>query len=235
MRIKSVLVFCLIILVNFGCKNNQETNDSGSNNKKVKKKRYSDEGIYPKIKRRGWLKENEGAMYAEFPLESKVDSFPIVITFGFDNGHFVIDESNKDGRTEKEIVDLAFENIDNFESEISISKNMAFASGNYLSCEKILSKSHLINLQKELNTNEIYVSIPREMCMYAIAKDAAEDDMFNFMTTHAFTWADYSYGNKNICELIIHVKDGNIQGFVEVPKEAMDLGRELFEGKSSGE
>jgi hypothetical protein len=73
--------------------------------------------------------------------------------------------------------------------------------------------------QRLLETNEIYVAIPRRKCLMLIAKNNAKG-LGTFFDMQMKTWDDDSHGNAPILISFITMSEGVVTGFTSLEKYA---------------
>ncbi|QDO94508.1 hypothetical protein FNB79_11205 [Formosa sediminum] len=184
----------------------------------VEQTENSDKKIYPILKPGNWVGLRAGAISSNLIGTEEDGDLEVVIAYGMDtpdNFVFLTHDHLKtmDGQF---IMNEAFENIDNYNTEFEYSKalqnKVLTASGHDFSSERILSKSHMLKAHKMLEADELLVSIPRRSCMMVISKDADNELLNTFLYLHKNAWEDDSYGNAPIANIFFVVKDGEITG-----------------------
>jgi len=80
------------------------------------------------------------------------------------------------------------------------------------SSEKILSKKHMDEAHKELNSEELLVSIPRRGLIFVCSNSLSEEDCNHFINLHARIVCQESDQLELLCEDIFVVKDGEVSG-----------------------
>lgn len=87
----------------------------------------------------------------------------------------------------------------------------------FFSSEKIMSRKHMLEAHKMLDSDEIYVSIPRKGLIFSVSKNITEDQLNQFFKLHYFIVMDdkkEKEGFELLCEDIFVVKDGEIDSFL---------------------
>jgi len=178
--------------------------------------------VYPILKPGDWIGIKAGCI--KQTLLGTPENPQLVVGFGYDaptNFVFLM-PSDLENKDPNEILKDAYENLENFEQDFEISKaldgKVLTASGRDFSSEKILCKSHMMKAHELLNSDELFVSIPRRRCMMVTSRQADKELVNTFIALHKNAWEDESYGNTQILNVIFVVKDGKIDGIIQLDK-----------------
>jgi len=200
-------------------KGNEET-DKSANDSIEQVKSRSNNVIYPILKPGDWVGLKAGAISQTIVGDPKNPQ--LVIAFGYDTPeNFVFlmarDLENKDPQ---KVVGQAFKNLEAVPSQFvanqALDCKVLTASGHDFSSEKILNKNFMMIAHKLLNTEEILVSIPRRRCMMVTARSVDEKTLNIFGNLHNNAWLDDSYGNAPIINALFVLKNGEIDGLINL-------------------
>ena len=178
--------------------------------------------VYPILKPGDWIGAKAGCI--KQTLLGTLENPQLIVGFGYDapTNFVFVKHSDLNGTDVETLVDKAYNNLEDFEQAFQISSTLngkiLTASGKDFSSEKILSNSHMMKAQELLETDELYVSIPRRRCMMIIAKNADNKLVNAFLELHKNAWEDSSYNNAPILNAIFIVKDGEITGILRLDK-----------------
>ena len=178
--------------------------------------------IYPILKPGDWVGIKAGAI--KQTLIGTQEEPQLVVGFGYDTpSNFVfLMPKDLEGKDPNNILSEAYRNLEevqiNFEVSEEIDGKILTASGNDFSAEKILSKAHMMKAHELLNTEELFVSIPRRRCMMITSKSAKKETLNVFAAFHGKVWEDDSYGNAPIINALFVVINGEINGLIPLDK-----------------
>lgn len=176
--------------------------------------------IYPILKPGDWVGIKTGAL--KQTLLGSQENPELVIAFGYDAPTNFVFLTPKDliGKDANSILEEAYSNLEKIEQEYEISSELngkiLFASGHDFSSEKILCRSHMMKAHELLNSDELFVSIPRRRCMMITSKHANKELLGTFVELHKNAWSDDSYGNAPIIDAVFVVKEGEIEGILSL-------------------
>ena len=178
--------------------------------------------IYPILKPGDWVGLKTGAVRQ---LRFGTEEEPIlVVAFGYNapNNFVFLTYKDLEKLNPEEVRIAAYENIDNYHQEFEISNKyngrILFASGQDFSSEKILCKEHMLKAHKLLNSEELYVSIPRRRCMMIMSTKESDELLQVFATLHKKAWLDNSYGNAPILDAFFRIREGEIFDMIPLYK-----------------
>ncbi len=180
-------------------------------------------GIYPILKPGDWVGIKAGAL--KQTLFGTQENPDLVIAFGYDAPSNFVFLTPKDieGRDPKVILEEAYNNLENINQEFEISSvpngKILFASGNDFSSEKILCRNHMLKAHELLESEELFVSIPRRRCMMITSKNADREVLGTFIGLHKNVWEDDSYGNAPILDVLFVVVKGEIDGIIPLNQD----------------
>ena len=86
----------------------------------------------------------------------------------------------------------------------------------FIASESILSKKHMLEAHKMLDCDELMVSIPRKGLIFIADNNLEAEHKKNFMNMHAYLIMDNKYNLEILCEDIFMVKNGKIEGVLEI-------------------
>lgn len=92
------------------------------------------------------------------------------------------------------------------------------------STSKIISKKHMLEAHKMLNTDKLLVSIPLHDVIFVCKKDLSEEDFKMFFAIHYYALSNNKNQSNILCEDSFIVKNGEIEGAFEYP----DISEELL-------
>lgn len=101
---------------------------------------------------------------------------------------------------------------ENLEYRVLSCKKSFFAS------EKIMSKKHMLEANKLLNTDELLVSIPRRELIFVCNKNIDKAHYSHFLNMHAYMVLQENEDLEFLCEDIFIVKNGEIDEVLEIPQ-----------------
>lgn len=84
------------------------------------------------------------------------------------------------------------------------------------SSEKIMSKKHMSQAHKMLDSNKLFVSIPRKGLIFVCREDLKPDDYSYFLKLHQFIVMDNKNENEFLCEDIFLVENGEISNVLSI-------------------
>ncbi|PKB42428.1 hypothetical protein AX016_0595 [Cellulophaga sp. RHA19] len=88
-----------------------------------------------------------------------------------------------------------------------------------LASEKILSKKHMLEAHKMLNSNELLVSIPRKGLIFVCSNLLDKEHITHFMNLHAYAILSDKQGFEVLCEDLFVVEEGevvNVMGITQL-------------------
>ncbi len=143
-----------------------------------------------------------------------------------ENGDTEVFQINTDNKGEdyyKMVFENGERNFDNFELPFEfwnpIDKKLDYK---VLSCkpslfasQKIMSKKHMLEAHKLLNTDELLVSIPRMGAIFVCDKKVSKEHRSDFFNQHAYIVLEESIKKEVLCEDIFVVKNGEIDSVFE--------------------
>lgn len=172
--------------------------------------------IYPILKPGNWIGIKAGAI--KQTLLGTEEEPLLVVGFGYDTpSNFVfLMPKDLEGKDPNKILQDAYSNLEavqsNFEISEKLGRKVLTASGNDFSAEKILSKKHMMKAHELLESNELFVSIPRRRCMMITSRSADKETLNIFVGLHNNAWKDDSYGNAQIMNGLFVVINGEMDG-----------------------
>lgn len=200
-------------------KGNEETDNSA--NRSVNQVESGENNvIYPILKPGDWVGLKAGAINQT--IVGDPQNPQLVIAFGYDtpeNFVFLMGRDMEDKDPQQE-VGQAFKNLQAVPSQFVANQQLdgkvLTASGHDFSAEKILNKDFMMIAHKLLNTEEIFVSIPRRRCMMVTSRSVDEKTLNIFGNLHNNAWLDDSYGNAPIINALFVLKNGEIDGLINL-------------------
>ena len=178
--------------------------------------------IYPILKPGDWVGIKAGAV--KQTLIGTPEEPQLVVGFGYDTpSNFVfLMPRDLEGKDPNKILAEAYQNLEEVQPKFEISEELdgkiLTASGNDFSAEKILSKSHMMKAHELLDSDELFVSIPRRRCMMITSKSVKKETLNVFAALHGKVWEDDSYGNAPIINALFVVINGEINGLIPLDK-----------------
>lgn len=170
--------------------------------------------IYPILKPGDWVGIKAGALRKT--VVGTQENPQVVIAYGYDTPENFIFLTPKHLETMDgdQVIKSAFENLESHKTEFTpaaaLNNLVLTASGTDFSSERILSTTHMQAAHKQLNSDELWVSIPRRRCMMVVSKHTSENILNQFLQLHLHAWKDDSYGNAPISPDLFLVKNGEI-------------------------
>jgi len=177
--------------------------------------------IYPVLKPGDWIGINNG--FLKQTIYGTKEDPKLVVAFAYNTPNNFIFLSPKDfeGKSKEEVtatLKKAYENLEtivsNFKFIDSLKSKVITSSGNDFSCEKVLSKNHMMQAHKLLNSNELFVSIARRRCMFITSKNVEPEIRTAFIKLHENTWSEENTNNAPVFNGIIVVVNGEIVDFI---------------------
>lgn len=168
--------------------------------------------IYPILKPGDWVGIEAGAL--KQTLIGTQEEPLVVVGFGYDtpsNFVFLMPKDIK-GKDSKKMVHDAYENLESItiEFETLLDGKILTSSGHDFSSEKILCEEHMMKAHELLQSNELYVSIPRRKCMMITSRKADKELFDTFYSLHNKMWEDDSFGNAPIFKGLFVIVNGEI-------------------------
>ena len=204
----------------FGKPNNEADNQFEKEVEQIKSGQINK--VYPILKPGDWIGVKAGCI--KQTLLGTPENPQLVVGFGYDapTNFVFLRQSDLEGKDPNEILKDAYENLENFKQDFEISAalngKVLTASGGDFSSEKILCKNHMMKAHELLNSDELFVSIPRRRCMMVTSRHADKELLNTFVALHKNAWDDESYGNAPIINAMFVVKDGQIDGIISLDK-----------------
>jgi len=91
------------------------------------------------------------------------------------------------------------------------------------SSEKIMSKKHMSEAHKMLDSDKLFVSIPRKGLIFICKKDLKQEDLDYFFKLHQFIVMDNNNKHEFLCEDLFVVENGEISGVLELKELSKSL------------
>lgn len=172
--------------------------------------------IYPILKAWDW----PAKAFSVHEAFAGTDKPPVpLVAYGYETeDHYIfVGKADLAARPLAEIKLEAFANLEKYPVTWKrINNYVLTASGEEFSAEKILSKEFLVEAQRTLNAKQILVGVPRRTVIYAVDAAAPQVDMEMFYRVFRHTYADDSFGNAVITNLLFEYRDGVLVGAREV-------------------
>ncbi|TVZ08075.1 hypothetical protein JM80_0559 [Cellulophaga sp. RHA_52] len=148
---------------------------------------------------------------------------------------FHLKTSNKTEKDFKKLDKHSITNLDNLELpfmywDFTDEKNeydILSARITPLSSEKILSRKHMLEAHKMLNSNELLVSIPRKGLIYVCSYLLDTKHIYQFIDIHTYMILTNKQNCELLCEDLFVVKNGEISNVIGLSQ----LSDKLREGK----
>ena len=164
------------------------------------------DNIYPILQDHEWIAKQQAVNQAFLGIEQK--PMPL-IAYGFEtdkNYQFLGKQILADTKL-SELHSNALTNLCNKEFEFETLFDLGLtASGQSFSAEMILCDEFLLAAQKQLGTDEIFVSVPRRSVIYVAKKAMTESQSTKFFYLVSYTYQDDSLANASITNLIFAYK-----------------------------
>mgnify|MGYP003661196349 CR=1 FL=1 len=132
--------------------------------------------IYPILKPGDWVGIKAGAI--KQTIVGDEQNPKVVVAFGYDTpeNFIFLTHQHLEKMDGNQILKDAYENLENFSTEFEYSKalnnKVLTSSGLDFSSERILSQNHMLKAHKMLNSEELFVTIPRRRCMMVVSKNS---------------------------------------------------------------
>jgi hypothetical protein len=161
--------------------------------------------IFPMIKSAEWRGITHATSLPFVTIEGQLD---LAIVFAQDAGesfqYITPPDLQKPGVQEN--YDKWQSNIDNYPYEIALAEvldnQIATASGEDHSAEKILSPAFLAEACEVLKTDKLLISIPRRRCLMLTSYYGDYKLLEDFFRLHFKAWREEDYGNEVITEMV---------------------------------
>jgi len=171
--------------------------------------------IYPILKPGNWVGVESGAV--NMPFIGSEEKPEVIVGFGYETPEDYVFLTGLDAERMGEnafnkLIEQAYANIDAMHLEFTLIEKLdnqvLTASGKAFSSEAILSKKHMMEAHRILNSKELFVSIPRRTCLMVTSRDVSDSIFSKFTYLHSVAWHESDYGNAPITNMIFVVKDG---------------------------
>lgn len=178
--------------------------------------------VYPILKPGNWVGIQAGAI--KQTLWGSPENPELVVAFGYDAPTNFVFLTHKDleHKDANALLAEAYANLEAIEQEFELSSalnnRVLLASGQDFSSEKILCKSHMLKAHELLQSDELFVSIPRRRCMMITSRHEDNELLNTFIALHQNAWEDDTYGNAPITDALFVVKNGEIDGIIPLNK-----------------
>jgi len=176
---------------------------------------------YPVLQPANWPGIKNGALYNVEVSEDDNDDVPLVVkSYAVDtpDGLVYLSKKHKELFGNRNLYQEASDNLDELKMDFNFEKefdNKALSSsGSLFSIERVLSYKHMRIAHDFLESEELFVSIPRRGNMLIIPKNSDTDMINMFLHVHKHNWNDTTYDNTRIANILFYVKSGNMEGIV---------------------
>ena len=137
---------------------------------------------------------------------------------------FHLKTSNKDEDDYLKFEEHGLKNLDTLElpfefwdfSDKTIEYDVLSTPISVLASEKILSKKHMLEAHKMLNSTELLVSIPRKGLIFVCSNLLDKKYIKHFMNLHAYAIVSEKYQDEVLCEDLFVLKEGEITNIMGI-------------------
>ncbi|SFW42014.1 hypothetical protein [Cellulophaga fucicola] len=178
--------------------------------------------LYPVLQPASWPGVKNGALYNVEVLEDNDDDkIPLVVkSYAVEtpNGLVYLSKKHKDFFGNRNLYQEASDNLDDLEQGFKFEKEfdnkVLSSNGTRFSNERALSYTQMRMAHDFLESEELFVSIPRRGNILIIPKDSDKELLDMFLYVHRHNWNDKTNHNAHIANILLYIKSGNSEGIV---------------------
>ncbi|AUC23526.1 MULTISPECIES: hypothetical protein [Polaribacter] len=177
--------------------------------------------LYPVLQPASWPGVKNGALYNVEVSEDDNKDVPLVIkSYAVEtpDGLVYLSKKHKEFFGNRNLYQEASDNLDELEQEFNFEKEfdnkVLSSNGTRFSNERALSYTQMRMAHDFLESEELFVSIPRRGNILIIPKDSDKELLDMFLHVHRHNWNDTTYNNAHIANILLYIKSGNREGIV---------------------
>ena len=177
--------------------------------------------LYPVLQPASWPGVKNGALYNVEVSEDDNKDVPLVIkSYAVEtpDGLVYLSKKHKEFFGNRNLYQEASDNLDELEQGFNFEKEfdnkVLSSNGTRFSNERALSYTQMRMAHDFLESEELFVSIPRRGNILIIPKDSDKELLDMFLHVHRHNWNDTTYNNAHIANILLYIKSGNREGIV---------------------
>ncbi len=179
--------------------------------------------LYPVLKPGDWIGIRAGAVRQTLFGSTEKPQLVIALGYGEPSDLAFVMPADLEGKDANALWQDAYRNLESYPQDFEWSPEyegkILSASGQGFSSEKILCINHMMKAHELLNSNELFVSIPRRSFMLITSRHADENLLNHFLGLHNHTWRNRQDKNQYLLNALVVVIDGQIDGFLSLEKK----------------
>lgn len=177
--------------------------------------------LYPVLQPASWPGVKNGALYNVEVTEDNNKDVPLVVeSYAVEtpDGLVYLGKKHKEFFGNRNLYQEASDNLDELEQGFKFEKEfdnkVLSSNGTRFSNERVLSYTQMRIAHDFLESEELYVSIPRRGSILIIPKDSDKELLDMFLYVHRHNWNDKTNDNTHIANILYYIRSGNREGIV---------------------